>query len=345
MSSALESQGIVGQSAVMHELSRLVERVANTRATLMIRGESGTGKELVARAIHQLSNRKDHAFVTVDCTNIPANLMESELFGHERGAFTDASTAKKGLLEIANGGTVLLDELGLMPLELQDKILNVLETQRFRRVGGTVEIQVDVRFLAATNEDLEAAVRQGRFRDDLYHRLNVVPIEAPPLRMRGEDVRLIADHVLEHYTKLHGTGTRRLGESAQLLLSAYSWPGNVRELSHVIERAVLMTDRTVIRADDLIIDRRNYAAAASGTASPSSGIRLDDQGVISVDFPPQGLALEAVERELIRAALEKSGRNVTRAAELLHVSRDTLRYRISKHGLADDEASIGRIRV
>ena len=346
MSSALELEGIVGQSAIMHDLSRLVERVANTKATLMIRGESGTGKELIARAIHQLSNRKDSAFVSVDCTNIPANLMESELFGHERGAFTDASTAKKGLLEIAGGGTVLLDEIGLMPLELQAKILNVLETQRFRRVGGTVEIQVDVRFLAATNEDLEAAVRDGRFRDDLYHRLNVVPIEAPPLRMRGEDVRLIADHVLEEYTTLHGTGARRLGESVQLLLSAYAWPGNVRELRHVIERAVLMTDRTVIRADDLIIDRRNYAAAvAAAAAPPNSGIRLDDQGAISVDFPPQGLALEAVERELIRAALEKSGKNVTRAAELLHVSRDTLRYRIGKYGLAAEDAAIDKISV
>jgi len=342
MSSALESEGVVGESAVMQDLSRLVERVASMRATLLIRGESGTGKELIARAIHQLSNRKDHAFVTVDCTNIPANLMESELFGHERGAFTDASTAKKGLLEIAGGGTVLFDEIGLMPLELQAKILNVLETQRFHRVGGTVEIQVDVRFLAATNEDLEAAVRDGRFRDDLYHRLNVVPIDAPPLRTRGDDVRHIADHVLAEYTRIHGTGVRRLGESAQLLLSAYAWPGNVRELRHVIERAVLMTDRTVIRADDLIIDRRNYAAATANPPQQNSAIRLDDAGGISVEFPPQGLALEAVERELIRAALEKSGRNVTRAAQLLQVSRDTLRYRIGKHQLTSEAPASGR---
>jgi len=209
-----------------------------------------------------------------------------------------------------------------------------LETQRFRRVGGTVEIQVDVRFLAATNADLETSVRDGHFRDDLYHRLNVVPIEAPTLRLRGEDMRLIADHVLEEYTNLHGTGARRLGESSQLLLSAYSWPGNVRELRHVIERAVLMTDRAVIRADDLIIDRRTYAAATL-TPPSNSGIRLDDQGAISVEFPPQGIALEAVERELIRAALERSGNNVTKAAALLHVSRDTLRYRISKHGATE----------
>ena len=166
--------------------------------------------------------------------------------------------------------------------------------------------------------------------------MNVVPIEAPPLRTRGEDVRLIADHVLAEYTTIHGTVARRLGESAQLLLSAYAWPGNVRELRHVIERAVLMTDRTVIRADDLIIDRRNYAAALAASPSPSSAIRLDDDGAIAVEFPAEGLALEAVERELIRAALEKAGRNVTRAAELLQVSRDTLRYRISKHGLASE---------
>ena len=337
MPSALEAAGVVGQSAVIRDLSRLVERVAGTRATLLIRGESGTGKELIARAIHGLTQRNVSAFVTVDCTNIPANLMETELFGHERGAFTDASRAKKGLLEIAAGGTVFLDEIGLMPLELQAKLLNVLETLRFRRVGGTVEIEVDVRFLAATNQDLESSVRDGGFRDDLYHRLNVVPIEVPPLRTRGDDVRLIADHVLDEYTRLHDTGARRLGESAQLLLSAYSWPGNVRELRHVIERAVLMTDRTVIRADDLIIDRRNYAAPAATTIS--SGIRLDEKGAISVEFPPQGLALEAVERELIRAALEQSGKNVTRAAELLQVSRDTLRYRIGKHGLGRVDAT------
>ena len=319
-----------------------MERVTSTRATLLIRGESGTGKELIARAIHRLSNRKDHAFVTVDCTNIPANLMESELFGHERDAFADASTAKKGLLEIAGGGTVLFDEIGLMPLELQAKILNVLETQRFRRVGGTVEIQVDVRFLATTNEDLEAAVRDGRFRDDLYHRLNVVHIDAPPLRTRGDDVRHIADQVLAEHTRIYGTGARRLGESAQLLLSAYAWPGNVRELRHVIERAVLMTDRTVTRADDLIIDRRNPAAAGTTPPQQKSTIRLDDAGGISVEFPPQGLALEAVERELIRAALEKSGKNVTRAAQLLQVSRDTLRYRIGKDQLTSEDSASGR---
>ena len=328
-------EGVIGESDVMKDLSRLVRRVAPTRATLRIRGASGTGKELVARAVHSLSSCRDHAFITVDCANIPSSLMESELFGHERGAFTDASAQKKGLIELADNGTVFFDEIGILPIELQAKLLNVLETQRFRRVGGTEELQMNVRFLAATNEDMEAAVEEGRFREDLYHRLNVVPIDLPPLRDRGGDVLIIAAKALKEFTELHGAEPRRLGTSAHALLIAYSWPGNVRELRNVMERAVLMTDRSVIRADDLIIDRRTYR----NIKAASSAISVDAEGHVTVVLPAEGMSLEAVERELILAALEKAHRNVTQAASLLGLSRDTLRYRINKYSLAPDSVA------
>ena len=326
MSSTVGLEGVIGESEAMDRVFQILHRVAHTKATLLIRGESGTGKEVVARAIHNQGVFAGKSFVTVDCTNIPANLMESELFGHERGAFTDAKSQKRGLMEMADGGSIFLDEIGLLPLELQAKLLNVLETQRFRRVGGTVEMTVSVRFLAATNEDLEEAVRVGRFREDLYYRLNVVPIDLPPLRERDDDVLLIAAQVLEEYTTLHGTQARYLSDDAVALLRSYPWPGNVRELRNVIERAVLMSDLDVIDAEDLIIDRRGRRKDEG-----KIGFRVDSDGQIQVEFPPAGLPLEEVERKLIQAALRHTHENVTKAAELLHISRDTLRYRISKY--------------
>jgi len=320
-----ELEGVVGNSQAMQMVFRMVRRVAGTKATLLIRGESGTGKEVIARAIHLLSPSSNRSFVTVDCTNIPSNLMESELFGHERGAFTDARTRKLGLLETADRGTLFLDEIGLMPLDLQAKLLNILETQRFRRVGGNEEIHVSVRILAATNEDLEEAVKEGRFREDLYYRLNVVPIDLPPLREREKDVLLIAENYLQWYTSLHATGPRQLAKDAQDLLQVYPWPGNVRELKNVIERAVLMTDSRIIPASALTIDRRSRKETE--TAVP---VRVDAEGKVAVSFPPDGLSLDYVEQQIIEAALAQSGRNVTRAAAPLHLSRDTLRYRIAK---------------
>ena len=331
MSQTLGLEGVIGQSEAMEKVFQVVHRIAGTRATLLIRGESGTGKEVVARAVHALGPFAGKGFVTVDCTNIPANLMESELFGHERGAFTDAKSQKSGLMEMADGGSIFLDEIGLMPLELQSKLLNVLETQRFRRVGGTVELTVSVRFLAATNEDLERAVREGRFREDLYYRLNVVPIDLPPLRDRDDDVILLAESAFEEYTTLHGTMPRLLAEDAVALLRSYPWPGNVRELRNAIERAVLMTDKEVIQAEDLIVDRRGRREDGR------IGFRVDSEGQIQVEFPPGGLSLEEVERKLIQAALTYTQENVTKAAQLLHVSRDTLRYRIAKYELEADE--------
>lgn len=318
-------EGVIGNSDVMQGVFRLVRRVAATRATLLIRGESGTGKDVIAHAIHLLSSSPADSFVTVDCTNIPVNLMESELFGHEAGAFTDARTRKLGVLETADGGTLFLDEIGLLPLDLQAKFLSVLETQRFRRLGGNEETHVSVRILAATNEDLEEAVKQGEFREDLYYRLNVVPVDLPPLRERGKDIILIADHYLRHYADLHGVVPQTLAADAQALLLAYPWPGNARELKSVMERAVLMTDSQVISASLLTIDRRSRKEPESSTP-----ISTDTDGNITITFPPGGLSLENVEQQIIEAAVAKTGGNVTRAAALLCMSRDTLRYRIAK---------------
>ena len=325
-------EGVIGDSEAMQVVFRTLRRVARTRATVLIRGESGTGKEVIARAIHLLGQFLNASFVTVDCTNIPANLMESEMFGHERGAFTDARSRKVGLMETADGGTLFLDEIGLMPLELQAKLLNVLETQRFRRVGGNEEIEVTVRILAATNENLEVAVREGRFREDLYYRLNVVPVDLPPLRDRDEDVLLIAGHYLQWYTSLHGLPARQLAEDARALLQVYPWPGNVRELKNVIERVVLMTDSRVISASALSIDRRS----SRPIAGENGGLHIDAKGLISGEFPAEGLELDKLEAQFIRIALDHTGGNITKAASLLHVSRDTLRYRIEKFQISGE---------
>ena len=322
-----EMEGVIGRSPAMQEVYRMVRKVAATTATVLIRGESGTGKEVIARAIHMLSPFSDNPFITVDCANIPGNLMESELFGHERGAFTDAKTMKKGLVETAHDGTLFFDEIGLLPSHLQAKLLHILETHRFRRVGGMEEIEVSVRFLAATNEDLETRVKNGHFREDLYYRLNVVPLRLPPLRQRGEDVLMIAEHFLDLYSSLHGTPPRRLADDARQLLMAYSLPGNVRELRNVMERAVVMADRNVVHAEDLIIDRR------SKRAEVAEELRIGEDGRISITFPPEGMPLEEIERQVVDAALEHTDGNVSRAAKLLHVSRDKIRYRMAKYDL------------
>ena len=320
-------EGLIGCSEVMVELHETVRRVASSQATVLICGPSGTGKEMVARAIHALSPMAERDLVTVDCTSIPANLMESELFGHERGAFTDAKSQKLGLLETAEGSTVFLDEIGLMPLELQAKLLHVLETHRFRRLGGNAEVGLNIRVLAATNEDLETAVKEGRFREDLYYRLNVLPIDLPALSDRGDDVILIAAHCLREFAGLHGTGGRQLKDNTSALLRRYSWPGNVRELRNVIERAVLMTDGEFVRAEDLAIDRRSRRIAKP----TPDGLMIQIGEEVFLTFPYQDLGLDQIERAVIEGVLRDTGGNVTKAATLLKVSRDTLRYRIGKH--------------
>ena len=324
-----EIEGVIGSSTAMQDVYRMVRKVAATSVTVLIRGESGTGKEVIARAIHMLSPFSDKSFIAVDCTNIPGSLMESELFGHERGAFTDAKAQKKGLVEIADGGTILFDEIGLLPIDLQSKLLNVLETMRFRRVGGTEEISVSVRFIAATNEDLEARVQEGQFREDLYYRLNVVPIRLPPLRERDEDVLLIAEHYLDFFSSLHGTVPRRLADDAKSLLRSYALPGNVRELRNVMERAVVIGERPIVHAEDLPIDRRKRLAAEK--------FSIAEDGSVTIAFPSAGIPLEEIERQVVTAALEHTEGNVTRAANLLHVSRDKIRYRMAKYQLNGNE--------
>ncbi len=312
---------IVGRHPAMLELFDLINRVArSSSSTVFLRGETGTGKDLVAGVIHYNSDRALRPFMNVTCTAISETLLESELFGHEKGAFTDARRQKKGLLELANGGTVFLDEVGDMPPKLQAKLLHFLENRRFRRVGGSEEIAVDVRIIAATNRDIDAAIRQGAFRRDLLYRLAVVPIDLPPLRDRGDDVRLLADHFAHRYSREFKKPITAIAEDAYEKLASYPWPGNVRELRNTIERAVLLTNGTVLTAADIML----------GSAQ-AQGVRSDD--LDGLDMPPGGLDFSKLENKLLRQALARAGGNQTKAARLLNVSRDAFRYRLEKHGL------------
>jgi len=313
---------MVGRSAAMRQVVQLVEKVAGSEGTtVLIRGESGVGKEVVAQAIHAQSQRSEFPFLEINCTALPETLLESELFGHERGAFTDARERKLGLLELADRGTVLLDEIGDLPLGAQAKLLRFLETRSFKRVGGVRDIHVDVRIVASTNRDLEAAVRDGGFRRDLFYRLNVVPIVVPPLRERSEDVEPLAAFFLEKMTASIRRPARTLSKPALDLLTRYAWPGNVRELRNVIERATILEDGPEILAPHLP-DELQLGSRAIDLAP---GYKL----------PPGGIDLDELEKDLIRQALEQARGNKTRAAALLGMSRDTLRYRLEKYHLSD----------
>lgn len=335
--------GIIGESPAITKVLDMVERLSRTSTTtVLILGASGTGKEVVARAIHKNSPTADYPFISVSCAAIPSALLEAELFGYEKGAFTDAKTQKKGLLELADKGTLFLDEMGLMGLDLQAKLLNILETQTFRRIGGTKEIKVSLRFIAATNEDLDKAVEKGAFREDLYYRLHVIPIYLPQLRERGNDVLLIAEHYLRHYGREHGNRHFFFTAETKALLMSYHWPGNVRELKNVIERAVLMAQTETILPEDLPINRRARPTREAEMPSASQ-VNIEATGDIQVRFPPWGISLEEVERRIIAEALRETRGNVSEAAHLLHISRDTLRYRIKKFelesGLSESEGS------
>jgi len=329
---------IVGESPVLRAILDLVDRVAEAPVTVLITGESGTGKDLVAREIHERGSRSSGPFVAVGCAAMPANLLEAELFGYEKGAFTDAKIRKKGLLELGDRGTVFLDEIGLMPPDLQAKLLSVLESLTFRRVGGIADIRVDIRFVAATNEDLEAAVSTGRFRQDLYYRLNVVQLHIPPLRERGHDVLLIAQHFLKTYVERYGRSVDSLSPEAEGWLARHPFPGNVRELRNVIERAVLLCPGPQILPEDLAL---GTVSKPREDASGGAALEVTGLGEIRVDIPPWGIALEDIERKVIERALVQSGGNITLAARLLHVSRDTLRYRIKKHRLPPPSGGAG----
>jgi len=319
---------IVGRSRVMHALFDLIETVAPTNSTILIVGESGTGKELVARAIHLNSVRHDHPFVALNCGALPETLLESELFGHMRGAFTGAATTKRGLIEAAERGTVFLDEISEMSPLMQVKLLRVLQERKFRRVGGTEEIDADIRIIVATNRDLAKMIAEGRFREDLFYRINVIPVQLPPLRDRHEDIALLAEHFLGRFRQQMGKPIEGLSAEALRLLESYGWPGNVRQLENVIERAVAIERGTSIQAGSLPADIYQPL-----DASPPGSL---DQPVVDL-LPEAGLdlprRLEAQEREYVAQALRQAGGRHDRAAKLLAISPRQFRYLLDKHQL------------
>jgi nitrogen regulation protein NR(I) len=331
---AVAGDAIIGQSPGMQEVYKSIGRVAATDATVLIRGESGTGKELVARAIHQHSRRSDKALLAVNCVAIPDTLLESELFGYERGAFTGAVARRTGKLEQANGGTIFLDEIGDVSLAMQAKVLRVLEERCFERLGGNKTIHVDVRIVAATNRDLEQAMAEGTFREDLYHRLDVVIIQVPPLRQRGEDIPRLVDYFLERYAREFKIDRPPLAPEAMELLRKFSWPGNVRQLEHCIQRALIFTRGHPIQAADLPLE------SGGRPGEVVCGLReeeLEDMVRRYLGTCISGRAYEELmsrmERLLILEALRRAGDNQTHAARLLGLPRPTLHAKMQKHGL------------
>jgi two-component system response regulator PilR (NtrC family) len=312
----------------------MVETIAKTNSTVLLTGESGTGKDLVARAVHYNSLRRERPFVALNCGGLPETLLESELFGHMKGAFTGADANKKGLVEVAEHGSIFLDEIGEMNQTMQVKLLRVLQDRRFRRLGGTEEVQADIRIIAATNQDLQKMVAEGRFREDLYYRINVIQIQLPPLRDRREDVPLLAEHFLTKYAKAADKSVRGISHDAQELLSAYMWPGNVRELENVIERAVALEQTPLVLPDSLPLHVRTLAGPpAPGVVGAvvvgAAGASLPDiqEGF---DLEAQG---EQFYRHYIALALERSGGVQTKAAELLGMSFRSFRYYAKKFNL------------
>jgi len=322
--------GLLGQSPAILAVMDQVRQVAELDETppVLITGETGTGKGLVARSLHQLSRRSGKPFIDVNCTALPANLMEAELFGHERGAFTDAKESKLGLFEAAEGGFIFLDEVGDLELSLQGKLLRAIEERMVRRVGGIRDRRIDVRILAATNRNLERQVQQNLFRGDLYFRLAVILLHLPPLRERGADIALLAEHFLRRFSSKYGKGTRRIDDRARQALMDYPWPGNVRELSHVIERAVLWSRNHLLTVDDLSLTAPVQAIGNSDGATVGS-----PQETPAPPAEPAGSDLTQWERSLIERAMRESGGNQTKAAQRLGITRDTLRYRLKKFGL------------
>ena len=316
--------GVLGQSEAIQEVREMVRRVAQLPSTVAIHGESGTGKELVARAIHQLSDRRDKPFVAINCGGIPETLLESELFGHKKGAFTGAHEDKEGLFVVANHGTLFLDEVGEMPLSLQVKLLRVLDNSEVMPLGGARTTKVDVRILSATNRDLEAMSKDGGFREDLFYRLNVIPVTVPPLRDRDGDACLLARHFAQAHGEKLGRGPLSVSPEAEAVIADYQWPGNVRELGNVLERAVALCRGETITPDDLPPNIRNAAEqtpiAEEASTLPASGIDLE-------------ALIADMETKLIEQALEKSKYSQKKAAQLLGLSSRSLRYRLKKYNL------------
>ncbi len=319
ISADLGDHDMVGDSKPMREILNVVRKVAPSNAAVLIQGETGTGKELIAEAIHRNSNRREAAFVKMNCAALPETLLESELFGHEKGAFTGADRQRVGRFELANGGTLFLDEIGNMSAGIQAKVLRAIQEQEFERVGGTQTIKVDVRLLAATNRDLGEAIRQGGFREDLYYRLNVVNITVPPLRDRKDDIDALADHFIAKYAAEIKKVVKGLTPEALRILRRYNWPGNVRELENTMERAVLMTEGERIEYDDVAL--LGQGATVRGDSPPP------------IQLPPQGMDLEAIEKEVLLEALRMSNWVQKEAAALINISSRAMNYKVKKFGI------------
>jgi len=314
---------IIGAGKAMADVKALLQKVASSPAsTVLLTGESGTGKDLAAKVLHYASDRAARPFMNITCSALPEQILESELFGHERGAFTDARQQKRGLLESADGGTVFLDEIGEMAPALQAKLLRFLEEKTFKRVGGVADIRVDVRVVAATNRKLDEEVKRGRFRDDLFYRLNVLPIVLPPLRARGEDIPALVNYFVDSYNTEFRKRVKGVTPDAMKRLQTYGWPGNIRELRNAVERAMLLVEGDSLNAEQ-------FPAASGGASALTEGVEL----------PAGGVDLEQLERSLVVQALERSGWNQTRAATLLGLNRDQIRYRIEKFKLERPAAS------
>lgn len=325
---------IIGESPPMRALRAQIERIATLEShdgggtpTVLVVGETGTGKELVARAIHYRSPRSAGPFVEINCAAIPSALLEAELFGYEKGSYTDAKTAKPGLFEAAHGGTLFLDEIGHMDSTIQIKLLKAIEDKSIRRVGGLRPKAFNARIIAATNRDLEEAVAEGTFRPDLYYRIFVLTVRVPPLRARGSDIILLARHFLDRVTKQYGRPPKQLTQEAEAALLEHTWPGNVRELAHMMERVGLLHRGTAVPSEHLDLSRRKDAP-----------VLVESEGKVRVDYSSGGITLDEVERQLIAQALEASGWNQTRAAQLLGISKETLRYRVEKYQLRTKES-------
>ena len=336
-----EFKNIVARSPKMQEVLATVERVAPTNSTVLLGGESGVGKDLIARALHQHSRRASGPFVKINCTAIPENLLESELFGYEKGAFTGAVASKPGKFELADKGTVFLDEIGDVPGAIQVKLLRVLQEREFERLGGTKTLKVDVRLVAATNRDLRAALEQGTFREDLYYRLNVVPISIAPLRERKEDIPYLVDHFIARFAREAGKPIEGITPAAMKLLADFHWPGNVRELENIIERAVALFAGTVIEVGDIQLDVSPWQPPQADWAlatGPAAGANSTGPNAASpaAPFLPDGMTLEQYEDEIIREAVRRAGGNKSQAARLLGLSRNALRYRLAKMGVPDE---------
>lgn len=316
--------GIIYRSEKMNHMMEIVAQLmASNATTLLLQGESGTGKNLIAKAIHTGSDRREKLFVEVDCGSLPDHLIESELFGHEKGAFTDAKLQKKGLAEIADGGTVFLDEIGELPMNMQVKLLKFIEERKFRRVGGLKDIHVDVRFIAASNKNLASAVKNNEFRMDLFYRLNVVKVQIPPLRERKEDVIPLIRHFMSIFNRQFGKSILDIPEELEHALQCYAWPGNIRELKNVVERGILMSSGSSLN--------RNFIFDEMDSTESSK-----NQEALVCSFVESGISLEEVESNLLAHALQFAGGNQSKAARMLKIGRDSLRRKMKKHGFAEN---------